>query len=99
MTHYLVVLRIVQYIKDTLLHGLHYLAQSFLILTGYSDVDWPDDPTNCRSTIGFYLFLGDSLVSWCNKKQTIVSRSSVEPEYKTLADTTTELFMVLLVAC
>ncbi|XP_051117884.1 uncharacterized mitochondrial protein AtMg00810-like [Andrographis paniculata] len=79
-THHSVVLRILLYVKGTLLHGLHYSACSSLVLTGYSDADWAGDPSDRRSTTGFCFFLGDSLISWCSKKQTVVSRSSAESE-------------------
>ena len=42
-------------------------------------------------TTGFCFFLGDSLISWCSKKQHIVSCSSTETEYRILADTISEL--------
>ena len=35
--------------------------------------------------------LGTSLVSWRSKKQDVVSHSSIEAEYRALADTTCEL--------
>ena len=90
-THYSVILRILRYVKGTLLHGLHFSAKSSLVLSGYSDADWAGDPTDRRSTTGYCFFLGDSLVSWRSKKQTVVSRSSTESEYRALADATSEL--------
>ena len=90
-THYAVVLRILRYLKGTLFHDLFYSAQSPLVLHAFSDVDWAEDPTDCRSTIGYYFLLGSALISWRSKKQTFVARSNTEAEYHTLADTTSEL--------
>uniref|UniRef100_A0A2N9GYQ2 NB-ARC domain-containing protein n=1 Tax=Fagus sylvatica TaxID=28930 RepID=A0A2N9GYQ2_FAGSY len=52
-THYAAALRILRYLKGTLFHGLHFSAQSPLILRVYSDADWVGDPTDRRSTTGF----------------------------------------------
>ncbi|KAL4022729.1 hypothetical protein IC575_016474 [Cucumis melo] len=89
--HFTVVLRILRYIKGTLGHGLQFSSQSSLVLSGYSDADWAGDPTDRRSTIDYCFYLGDSLISWRSKKQSVVSRSSTESEYRALADTTAEL--------
>ncbi|KAL4018546.1 hypothetical protein IC575_022144 [Cucumis melo] len=89
--HFTAVLRILRYIKGTLGHGLQFSSQSSLVLSGYSDADWAGDPTDRRSTTGYCFYLGDSLISWRSKKQSIVSRSSTESEYRALADTTAEL--------
>jgi hypothetical protein len=67
-THYAVVLRILRYLKGTLFHGLHFFAQSPLILRAYSDANWAGDPTDRRSTTGYCFLLGSSLISWRSKK-------------------------------
>jgi hypothetical protein len=36
------------------------------------------------------VFLGDNLVSWFSKRQNIVSRSSAEAEYRTVANSVAE---------
>ena len=89
--HYDVVLRILRYLKGTIFDGLHFSSHSSLTLQAYSDVDWAGDPTDHRSTTGYCFILGDFLISWRSKKQTVVSRSSTEVEYRALTATTTEL--------
>ena len=90
-THFATVLRILRYVKGTMFHGLHFFRHSSLDLRAYFDADCAGNLIDWRSTTGYCFFLGDSLISWCNKKQTVVSLSSTEVEYKALADTTREL--------
>ncbi|KAJ9540774.1 hypothetical protein OSB04_027280 [Centaurea solstitialis] len=89
--HYAAVLRILRYLKGTMFHGLHFSSKSSLLLRGFSDADWDSDMTDRRSTTGYCFFLGDSLISWRSKKQSLTARSSTEAEYRALADTTQEL--------
>ncbi|KAL3529512.1 hypothetical protein ACH5RR_008834 [Cinchona calisaya] len=90
-SHFSVILCILQYIRDILYHGLLFSSHSSLVLHAYFDVDWAGDPTDRRSTIGFCFFLGNPLISWHSKKQTIVSQFSIKAEYRAIADATQEL--------
>ncbi|XP_031257983.1 uncharacterized protein LOC116116020 [Pistacia vera] len=62
-----------------------------LELRAYSDADHGSDLTDRKSVTSFCIFLGDSLISWKSKKQSIVSQSSTEAEYRAMASTTKEI--------
>jgi hypothetical protein len=62
-----------------------------MAMVAYSDADWVGYPDTWRSTSGRYcVFLGDTLVSWSCKRQTVVSCSSVEAEYRSIANAMVE---------
>ena len=89
--HYAVVLRILRYLKGTIFDGLYFSSYSSLTLQAYSNANWAGDPTNRQSTIEYCFLLGDSLISWRSKKQTVVARSNTEAKYRALAATIAEL--------
>jgi hypothetical protein len=60
-------------------------------LQAFTDADWTGCPDDRKSTTGFAIFLGSNLLSWSSKKQAIVSRSSTEAEYRSMAMATAEL--------
>jgi hypothetical protein len=71
------------------LFDLHHKGS--LHLNAYSDFDWAKNPDDRKSTTGYALFLGPCLVSWCAKKQPVVSKSSTEAKYRSLTFATVEL--------
>lgn len=93
-THYKAVKRILRYLKGTLHHGLVLKRSPNLSLTGFSDADWGGDPDDRRSITGYCVFLGANAITWSSKKQTTVSRSSTEAEYRSLANLTTEVIWI-----
>ena len=66
-------------------------SSSSLVLKAFSDADWAGCPWDRRSTGGFCIFLGPSIISWSAKKQHTVARSSTEAEYRSLAHTAAEI--------
>ena len=86
-SHLQAVKRILRYLKGSLELGLWFPKVSNpLSITAFSDADWAGCHIDRRSTGGFCIFLGSSLISWSAKKQPTVARSSTEAEYRSLAN-------------
>ncbi|GKE31849.1 ribonuclease H-like domain-containing protein [Tanacetum coccineum] len=83
--HFAALKRIMRYVKGTLELGLHLYASVTTSLVWYTDVDWAGFPFTRRSTSGYYMFLGDNLVSWSAKRQHTISCSSAEAECQGVA--------------
>jgi hypothetical protein len=88
--HLALLKRILRYLKGTLSSGLHLGVGPVQSLTAYSDADWAGCPDSRRSTSGYCVYLGDNLISWSSKRQTTVSRSSAEAEYRAVAHAVAE---------
>jgi hypothetical protein len=91
LLHWQSVKRLLRYLKQTLHFGLHIKKSTSLCLQAFCDADWAGSRDDRRSTGSYCIFLGDKLISWSCRKQTIVARSSTEAENKALANTAAEI--------
>jgi hypothetical protein len=81
---------IMPYLQGTLEYDLILRRSSSSNLVVYTDADWAGCPYPRRSTSSYTVFLGDNLVSWSAKRQTVVSRSSAKAEYHAIANSVAE---------
>ena len=89
-THWALVKRILRHIRGTTAMGLTPTASPDTSLVAYSDADWAGCPDTRRSTSGYCVYLGPSLIPWSSKRQPTVSRSSAEAEYWAVANAVAE---------
>jgi hypothetical protein len=90
-SHLQAVKRIYRYVKGTIEHGLSFHSSVDYTLSAFFDSDWAESPDDRCFTTGACIFLGPNLLTWTAKKQSTVSWSSVEAEYRALAMTVAEL--------
>ncbi|GJU36397.1 putative ribonuclease H-like domain-containing protein [Tanacetum coccineum] len=80
-SHLLAVKRFYRYLKGKPTLGLWYSRDSPFELVAYTDSDYAGGTQNRKSTTGGCQFLGNRLISWQCKKQTVVDTSTTEAEY------------------
>lgn len=90
-THMQAALRVLKYVIGNPGLGLFYSVDTDLCLNAFADADWGTCLDTRRSVSGYCVYLGTSLICWKSKKQQVVSRSSTEAEYRSLADVTREI--------
>jgi hypothetical protein len=77
---------ILRYLQGTPDYGLLLCHSSGSDLIVYLDINCANCPDTRRSMSSYAVFLGDNLVSWSAKRQTVVSHSSAEAEYRAIAN-------------
>ncbi|XP_020242609.1 uncharacterized protein LOC109820827 [Asparagus officinalis] len=85
------VYQILRYLKSAPGKGLIFRKNEHVNIEGYCDSDWANCADDRRSTSGCCIFIGDNLVSWKSKKQSVVARSTAEVEYRVMTLGVTEL--------
>lgn len=83
--HWNAVKRIFKYILGTTDYGLWFKAppanEATWSISAFSDSDYAGDETTRKSTTGYIIFLGDSVITWGSRKQNVVALSTTEAEY------------------
>ncbi|EOY26809.1 Cysteine-rich RLK (RECEPTOR-like protein kinase) 8 [Theobroma cacao] len=83
--------RVLKYLKGSLGQGILMKSESNLMIVGYCDSDWAGCPNSRKSITRYNMFIGNSLVTWKFKKQSVVSRSSEEAKYRAMASASCEI--------
>jgi hypothetical protein len=86
LPHFTAAMQVFRYLNGTMYRGLHFQKQDSYNLRAFIDSDWGNCPDTRRSHTGFLVLRQSHLISWKSTKQSTVSLSSTEAEYKALAD-------------
>jgi hypothetical protein len=80
--HFIVIKRIYKYLKGIINYGITYYKNSNNhYISGYCDADYAGDIISAKSTTGYIILLGGSIISWKSKLQSIIAQSTTEAEY------------------
>lgn len=92
--HWQAAKRVLRYLAGTPKNGIWIRRDSPPTLHAYSYADWAGDPDDYISTNAYIIYIGTTQISWSAKKQSGVARSSTEAEYRSVANTASELMWV-----
>ena len=84
-THFQALYKVLRYLKGTTGLGIAYRKTGKLDLNLYTDSDFAGSRVDYRSTTGYCTILGGNLVTWRSKKQSVVSKSSTEAEFRAMS--------------
>ncbi|GJR73216.1 uncharacterized mitochondrial protein-like protein [Tanacetum coccineum] len=93
-SHIKMAFRVLKYLKGSPGCGVKVNKTENFGVKVYTDSDWARCLITRNPVSGFYVFLGNSLVSWKSKKQATLSRSSTKAEYRCMASATCEIIWI-----
>lgn len=89
VNHCNLVRHIFQYVRGNLENVLVFKPTKDIILTGYVDAAYGNN-FNCVSTSGYCFQIGNTIVSWYSKAQSVTALSAAEAEYIAATEATKE---------
>jgi hypothetical protein len=94
--HWKAAIRVLRFLKTTLVKGLHYTGSSNgLQLCAYSDADWASNRDDRRSTSGILVMMNNAPVIFKSRTQQVVTLSTAEAEYVSLSMCVQEVIWLL----
>ena len=84
-SHLDAVYKILRYLKGYLGRGLFFKKGDSKKVEIYMNVDWTGSTKDRKSTTDYCTYVWGNLVTWRSKKQSVVARSSVEAEFRAVA--------------
>ncbi|CAA7034345.1 unnamed protein product [Microthlaspi erraticum] len=89
--HHQAAKQVLRYLAGTPTHGIYFSSSNSLTLHAYSDAYWVGDTLDYASTNAYIFYLGNHPISWTAKKLKGVARSSMEAEYRAVANTVADI--------
>ncbi|GKC65682.1 hypothetical protein Tco_1098280, partial [Tanacetum coccineum] len=86
--------RVLRYLKGEPGCGITFKGCDHNNLRVFVDSDWAKCKVTKRSITRYSVFLGNNLVSWKSKKQSVVSRSSTEAEFRAMCNVCCEIMWI-----
>ena len=86
-THWLATIRVFTYIKSCPGKGLVYKKHGHVSICLNLDAGYAGNRGDRKFITGYCTFVEGNLVTWRNKKQNVVSRSSAEAKYRAMTHT------------
>lgn len=67
-SHHKALMKVLHYVKGTVGQGLFYSCKAEMQIQAFADADWGSCQYSRRSTSGYCIFIGTSLIAWRSKK-------------------------------
>ncbi|GJT31522.1 putative RNA-directed DNA polymerase [Tanacetum coccineum] len=87
--------KVLRYIKHSPGKGIQYSKSNDFQVSAYVDSDWAKCIATRKSITGYAVYLGNCLVSWKSKRQTVLAKSSAEAEFRAMSSVACEIIWIL----
>ena len=74
--HYQAIKKVLQYVKGTVDHGIHYGRAKSIKLIGFPDNDWAGNDKEMKSISGNCFTVGTGVITWSSKTQGPIAQST-----------------------